>query len=129
MTEKDQNNLWSEAEKYSHNDYLEFSRPFIKKIKTRNAKSYTYCTQILLHSCQYKKRLLLRCIHHLKSDLINNMDYMRISGNESSSVILRQTKWFPTHPHSRVTPQQSPNTPTCHNPRRTPPPSKTFHPL
>ena len=23
---------------------------------------------------QYKKRLLLRCIHHFKSDIINNMD-------------------------------------------------------
>ena len=28
-----------------------------------------------------KKSLLLRCIHHLKSDLIYNMDHMRISGN------------------------------------------------
>ena len=26
-----------------------------------------------------KKRLLLRCKHHFKSDLINNMDHMRIS--------------------------------------------------
>ena len=40
----------------------------------------------------YKKRLLLRCIHHFKSDLINNMDLMRISGTEPSSVILSQTK-------------------------------------
>ena len=39
---------------------------------------------------QYKKRLLLRCIHHFKSDLINNMDHMRISGTEPSSVILSQ---------------------------------------
>ena len=39
---------------------------------------------------KYKKRLLLRCIHHFKSDLINNMDHMRISGNEPSSVILGQ---------------------------------------
>ena len=30
-----------------------------------------------------KKRLLLRCIHHFKSDLINDMDHMRISGTES----------------------------------------------
>ena len=29
---------------------------------------------------QYKKRLLLRCLHHFKSNLINNMDHMRISG-------------------------------------------------
>ena len=39
------------------------------------------------------KRLLLRCIHHLKSDIMNNMDHMRISGNEPSSVILRQIKF------------------------------------
>ena len=43
-----------------------------------------------------KKRLLLRCINHFKSDLINNMDYMRISGNEPSSVILSQTKLVQT---------------------------------
>ena len=41
---------------------------------------------------KYKKRLLLRCIHHYKSDLINNMDQMRSSGTEPSSVILSQTK-------------------------------------
>ena len=29
---------------------------------------------------EYKKRLLLRCIHHFKSDLINDMDHMHISG-------------------------------------------------
>ena len=43
-----------------------------------------------------KKRLLFRWIHHFKSDLINNMDYMRISGNEPSSVILSQTKLVQT---------------------------------
>ena len=42
----------------------------------------------------YKKRLLLRCIHHFKSDLIYNMDHMRISGIEPSSVIISQTKLF-----------------------------------
>ena len=36
---------------------------------------------------RYKKILLLRCIHHFKSDFISNMDHMRISGNEPSSVI------------------------------------------
>ena len=36
--------------------------------------------------------ILLRCIHHFKSDLINDMDHMRISGNEPSSVILIQRK-------------------------------------
>ena len=37
--------------------------------------------------------LLLRCIwllHHFKSDLYSNMDHMRISGTEPSSVILSQ---------------------------------------
>ena len=46
---------------------------------------------------EIKKRLLLRCIHfvhHFKSDFIYIMDHMGISGNEPSSVILRQTKWF-----------------------------------
>ena len=42
---------------------------------------------------KYKKRLLLRCIHHFKSDLIYNMDHMHISGTEPSSVILSETKY------------------------------------
>ena len=42
----------------------------------------------------YKKRLLLKCIHHFESDLINNIDHMRISGTETSSVILSQTMKF-----------------------------------
>ena len=36
------------------------------------------------------KRLLLRCLQHFKSDSINNMYHIRISGNEPSSVILSQ---------------------------------------
>ena len=39
----------------------------------------------------YKKTVLLRCIHHFKN---NNMDHMRISGTEPSSVILSQTSKF-----------------------------------
>ena len=31
---------------------------------------------------EFKKRLLLNWIHHFESDLINNMDHMRISGTE-----------------------------------------------
>ena len=45
----------------------------------KNEIVYTY-TSIR----KYKKRLLIRCIHHYKSDLINNMDHMRISGTEHS---------------------------------------------
>ena len=37
---------------------------------------------------------LLRCIHYFKSDLINDMDHMRISGIKPSSVILSQIKYF-----------------------------------
>ena len=33
---------------------------------------------------EIQKRLLLRWIHHFKSDLINNMDHMRISGTDLS---------------------------------------------
>ena len=43
-------------------------------------------------SSKYEKRLLPRCIHHFKPDIINNMDHMRISGNELSSVTLSQIK-------------------------------------
>ena len=33
----------------------------------------------------YKKKTSTKmCIHHFKSDLINNIDHMRISGNEPS---------------------------------------------
>ena len=48
-----------------------------------------------------KKRDILRCIHHFKLYLINNMNHMRILGNEPTSVILCQTKklkmwkWWP----------------------------------
>ena len=41
---------------------------------------------------KYEKRRVLICIHHFKSDFIQNMDHMRISGTEPSSVILGRTK-------------------------------------
>ena len=44
----------------------------------------------LTKKLKFKKRLLLRCIHHFKSDPINIMDHMRISGTQPSSVILSQ---------------------------------------
>ena len=49
---------------------------------------------VKLFPCRYEKRLLLRWIHHFKSDQINNMDHMRISGKEPSSVTVSQRKWF-----------------------------------
>ena len=42
-----------------------------------------FCITVYLFVAEkYKKRFLLRCIHHFKSDLINNMDHMCISGTE-----------------------------------------------
>ena len=43
---------------------------------------------------EIKKKILLRRLHRFKSELINNMDNMRISGMEPSSVILSQIKQF-----------------------------------
>ena len=48
----------------------------------------------IINTCKLKKRLLLRCIHHFKTDLINDMDPMRISGTEPSSVIFSHRKQF-----------------------------------
>ena len=39
------------------------------------------------HDCKYSKILLLRCIHHFKSDLINNMGHMRILDSEPSCLL------------------------------------------
>ena len=54
--------------------------------------SHTPCCHIkswiLIEHDKYEKRLLLRCIHQFKSDLIKYMDHMRISGTEPSSVII-----------------------------------------
>ena len=41
---------------------------------------------------ELKKRLPLKCIHHFKSDSIYNVDHMRLSVTEPSSVMLSQTK-------------------------------------
>ena len=40
---------------------------------------------------KYKKRLLLRCIQHFKSDLINNMDHMPI--NKRCRTRLKTRDW------------------------------------
>ena len=76
--------------------------PLVKGYKTRNEvhkypmkwKFILDSFYHMLNSLKYKKRLLLRCIHHFKSDLINNMDHMRISGTEPSSVkMTKNTVW------------------------------------
>ena len=58
-------------------------------LSTEMPSQFEMVTLLLGHPV-YEKRLLLRYIHHLKSDLINNMDHMRILRTEPSSVILSQ---------------------------------------
>ena len=43
---------------------------------------------------KYVKKLLLRCIHHFISDLINNMDHMRISGTDPRQWFLAKQSSF-----------------------------------
>ena len=45
--------------------------------------SYAFNIKSKDEGCFYIKSLLLRCIHHFKSDQINNMDHMRISGKKT----------------------------------------------
>ena len=53
----------------------------------RRRTKWSLCAAMLRR--RHKKRLLLRCIHHFKSDLINNMTHMHFSGNETSSMFLK----------------------------------------
>ena len=56
---------------------------------------------ILTSILVYEKRLLHRCINHLKSDLINNMDHMCITGTDPHKWSLAKQgssnveKWCP----------------------------------
>ena len=69
------------------------TRPFYTVNSTTRWNSFlTYVYNYFWDDDKCKKILLLRCIHHFISDLINNMDHMRISGTEPSYVILSQTK-------------------------------------
>ena len=65
----------------------------------------------LTKQLKYKMRLLLRCIHHFKTDFLNNMDYMRISGTKPPSVILSQAKYFQKQERGvpKVSPQAEAN--------------------
>ena len=47
-------------------------------------------------------------MHHFKSDLIYNMEHMRILSTEPSSVILSQTKLYKTwKSHAQEAPRQA----------------------
>ena len=52
---------------------------------------------------QYEKRLLHSYLHHFKSDLISNVDHMRNSCTEPSSVILSQTISFQEYVSKGIT--------------------------
>ena len=58
--------------------YQTLLREFLKWVK---------CCILELNNLKgkYEKRLLLKCLHNFKSDLINYMEHMRISGSEPSS--------------------------------------------
>ena len=50
---------------------------FIRKDESEYFQIYE--TNFSYDGLKYKKIILLRCIHHFKSDLIYNMDHLRIS--------------------------------------------------
>ena len=59
------------------------------KVSIRYVSWFTrYLTTLII----FRMTLVLRCMHHFNSDLIYNMDHMRIMGTEPSSVILSQRK-------------------------------------
>ena len=64
-----------------------------KRDDITNQQNYHF-KQFWTFTPSFGRNFLLRCIHHFKLDLINNMDHMRISGNETSSVILSQKSIF-----------------------------------
>ena len=54
--------------------------------KRTKVKKNTYSSNTIKNSMAFKKRLLLSCIHHFKSEVINNIDHMRISGTDPRVV-------------------------------------------
>ena len=79
--------FWVERSCYSNNNqcWRKGKDAFVSS-QLKRATSY----RIILH-LKYEERLLLRCVHRFKSDAINDMDQMHISGTETLSVILSQT--------------------------------------
>ena len=66
----------------------------------RTTKSALLCWRYMKYNSRvidydvsnYKKETSTQMYRHFKSDIINDMDHMRISGTEPSSVILSQRK-------------------------------------
>ena len=70
--------LWSRLKFFKSKSNFKIKVTMSKIIRTRQIIHIVPYIQTVLS--QYKNRLLLRCIHYFKSDLINNMDHMRIWG-------------------------------------------------
>ena len=68
---------------------------FQKQRKKKGNKIRLIFFKFIMLYIQILKDPFLRCIHHFKSDLIHNMDHMRILGTKLSSIIVSQTKWCP----------------------------------
>ena len=109
MMPKSAKTRWSQKGWYNKPTNYNFNEFFTWKIWcSQNATNQSKSTVELGYMCprvlfgppavtvtkkmKFKKILLLRCIHHFKSDIIiNKMDHIRLSGTEPSSVILSQT--------------------------------------
>ena len=64
------------------------------KREVRPSQRRVYWLQHCKYHLEYEKRLLLRCMHHSYSDFIYNMDHIRISGTELSSVTFNCNEWI-----------------------------------
>ena len=88
----------------NYRDYLRFichkdndlSKPLVDHRMTVHVFDNSPSSAVAMYGIRNMNRdfynNVLRCIHHFKSDLVYNMDHMRISGIEPSSVILSQRK-------------------------------------
>ena len=54
-----------------------------------------------------KRDFYLDVLHHFKSDLINNIDHMRISGTEPLSVILSQSSFKKLKSYAPTVPKKA----------------------
>ena len=88
-------------------DLYLFQRSILVVLKTLITYVYSYINavfgyithihlrgNIFVYSNEYKKRRLLRCVQNFKSDFINIMDHMCISGSKTSLVIRSHIKQF-----------------------------------
>ena len=73
--------------------YLTFYENTVPIYQTTISNSLYFKISHYIYS-HFCTKLWSKTIHHFKSDLINNMHHMRISGTEPSSVILKRQSGF-----------------------------------